>query len=163
MISEDIISDSLLQTSCETETACSKVALFSCHHCSKRLCLEHINEHNDLNIIRVEELSNDIDSLTHLLSNLGTEKSFENARTKLNIWKKENLDNIEKIYELNSNEIDRLEIELNSRLNIFKETSESTISDLRTQLSYLKKIAEISQQVISSFFILSYYFIDFSK
>jgi len=163
MISEDIISNSLLQTSCENETECSKVALFPCHHCSKSLCLEHINDHNDLNIIRAEELSNDIDSLTHLLSNLGTEKSFENARNKLNIWKKENLDNIEKIYELNSNEIDRLEIELNFRLNIFKENSESTISDLKSQLSYLKKIAEISQQVISSFFILSFYFIDFSK
>jgi hypothetical protein len=160
MISQDTISNPLSRTSCENETDCSKAAIFPCHHCSKRLCLEHINEHNELNIIRIEELSDEINNLTEFLSNFGTEKSFENARNQLNIWKKQCFDNIENIYEFHLNEINNLEIELNFRLNIFKENFESTISDLKSQLSYFKKISEISQQVISSFILSFFYFFE---
>lgn len=148
MMSEDIISNSSTQISCENEIECSKPSLRSCHHCSKRLCLDHMNEHNDLNMVRVEELSDEMNKLTDLISNLNTEKSLEDARYKLNRWKKENFDLIERIYDDHSEAIHRLENELNDRLNIFKGSLESTIIDSKSQLSYFKKINQTTQQVI---------------
>jgi hypothetical protein len=133
---------------CENEIECFKPALQPCHHCSKRLCLDHINEHNDLNMVRVEELSDEMNILTDLISNLNTEKSLENARNKLNLWKQENQDRIERIYANHSEAIHRLESELNDRLNIFKVSLEPTISDSKTQLSYYKKINQATRQVV---------------
>jgi len=107
-----------------------------------------MNEHNDLNMVRVEELSDEMNKLTDLISNLNTEKSLEDARYKLNRWKKENFDLIERIYDDHSEAIHRLENELNDRLNIFKGSLESTITDSKSQLSYFKKINQTTQQVV---------------
>jgi hypothetical protein len=162
MVNEGLISNphppTSLMNKCEGESECPKQALFSCHHCSKSVCLAHLNEHNTLNIIRADELSDDINNLKHLVSKMNTEKSFEITRNKLNKWKKEMVDNIESIYKIHSNEINNVEMELNYRLNIFKENLETKLSNLKTDLSTLQKILEIPQQVIYQNFIFLYSF-----
>ncbi|CAF4013736.1 unnamed protein product [Rotaria sordida] len=131
---------------CENEIECSKIAYFSCYHCSKNLCLEHLNKHNILNIVRVQELSNKLDEFVNLVSNLDTQKISQNAHDKLDIWKKQISNDIENIYKLYLNEINYLEIELNQRLNIVKEDLRLKISNLGTQLLTIQNIDEISQQ-----------------
>ncbi len=162
MINEDIISNSLPRTSslkiCEHESNCPRQALAPCHPGSKYLCLKHLNEHNELNVLQTDKLSDEINGLTDYLSNLNTQNSVANARNELDLWKKQALGDIDHIYEFHSNEIDRFEKELNNRLQILKESFASTISDLKTQLSYFKKIEEISQQVISSLIFPSFFF-----
>ena len=66
-------------TTCENEIECSKPALVTCHHCPKRLCLKHVLEHNEINIVRTHELSDEINCLTHLLSKLDCQQSLVNA------------------------------------------------------------------------------------
>ena len=149
MINEGIIFNSSSEMICENESACLKPALHPCHHCSKYLCLDHLNEHNDLNIVRVEELSDDMNKMTDLISNLDTKTSVENALVKLDTWKEENHARIDNIYKDQLDAIHRLKDELNDRLNIFKQRLEPPISDLKGQLSYFKKIGQTSEQVIS--------------
>jgi archaellum component FlaC len=132
---------------CENEVECLKPSLFSCHHCSKLVCLDHLNEHNSLNNIRADELTNEINNLQHHLSNLNTQQSFDDTRNKLSTWKKQMFDNIENVYALHSNEINHLETELNHRLDILKERFKTTMSNLQTELSVLQKNREIPKQV----------------
>ncbi|CAF4319339.1 unnamed protein product, partial [Rotaria sp. Silwood2] len=132
---------------CEYETECSKIAYFSCHHCPKSLCLEHLNQHNTLNIIRVQELSNELDGFVNHVSNLDTRKTFQNAHNKLDAWKEQISDDIESIYKLHLNELSCLEKELNQHLNIIKEYVRLKLLDLGTQLLTVQRIDEISQRV----------------
>jgi hypothetical protein len=136
-------------TICENEGECSKPALVTCHHCPKRLCLKHVLEHNEINIVRTYALSDEINCLTHLLSKLDCQQSVEDARKKLDNWKENILADIENTYTHYSNEIDELQTELNHRVDIFKESQKSKMSILQTQLAALQKIGEISQQVNS--------------
>lgn len=145
MFKQDLIS------LCEHEVECSKIAQVRCHHCPKMLCLEHILQHNELNIVRASELLDETNDLTEYLTNMDTKIIYENARNKLNQWKKENLDKIENIHQYYTNEINRLEDDLNSRLNILKENIELTTSDLKKQVSHLTKHDEISEKVILLF------------
>lgn len=134
-------------TICENEVECSKPALVTCHHCPKRLCLKHVLEHNEINIIRTHTLSDEINSLTLLLSKLDCQLSVDDARNKLDRWKENILADIEKTYENYSNEIDTLQNELTKRLEIFRESQKSKMILLQTQLINLQKVGEISQQV----------------
>jgi len=134
-------------TICENEVECCKPALVTCHHCPKRLCLKHVLEHNEINIVRTYALSDEINCLTHLLSKLDCQQSVENARKKLDTWKENILADIENTYTHYSNEIDELQTELNHRVDIFKESQRSKMSILQTQLAALQKVGEISQQV----------------
>ena len=68
---------------CENDVECCKPALVTCHHCPQRLCLKHVLEHNEINIVRTYALSDEINCLTHLLSKLDCQQSVENARKKL--------------------------------------------------------------------------------
>lgn len=145
---------------CQNEISCSKIALVPCHHCTKMLCIEHLGVHNELNIIRSDELTDEINLLTESLSNLNTEKSLKNARNQLDTWKTDCINKIENIYENYTKEIDKLEIDLNSRLNTFKENIDLKICDLKQQLSRLKKDAEMSKNVIlfNAFFLILFVF-----
>lgn len=134
-------------TICENEVECFKPALVTCHHCPKRLCLKHVLEHNEINIVRTYALSDEINSLTHLLSKLDCQKSVENARKTLDTWKENILADIEKTYSHYSNEIDELQTELTHRVDIFRESQKSKMLTLQTQLAALQKVGEISQQV----------------
>jgi exonuclease VII large subunit len=135
---------------CENESECSKPAQTPCHHCAKYLCLGHVMEHNHRNVVRANELSSELNNLTDSLSQSNTSESFENARKKLDQWKSQMLDEIENTYVFQSNEIDRLEKELNHRLDIFKENLQIKMSNLQIQLEKLKENNEISHQVICS-------------
>ncbi|CAF0852955.1 unnamed protein product [Adineta steineri] len=132
-------------TICENEVECSKPALVTCHHCPKRLCLKHVLEHNEINIVRTYSLSDEINCLTHLLSKLDCQKSVENARKHLDTWKENILTDIENTYKHYSKEIDDLQNELNQRVDIFKDSQKSKMSSLQTQLAALQKVGEISQ------------------
>jgi hypothetical protein len=134
-------------TTCENDVDCSKPALVTCHHCPQRLCLKHVLEHNEINIVRTYALSDEINCLTHLLSKLDCEQSVENARKKLDTWKENILADIENTYEHYSKEIDELQNELTHRVDIFKDSQKSKMFILQTQLSALQKVGEISQQV----------------
>ncbi|CAF2633730.1 unnamed protein product [Rotaria sp. Silwood2] len=136
-------------TICENEVECTKPALVTCHHCPKRLCLKHVIEHNEINIVRTYALSDEINSLTHLLSKLDCKQSVEKARKKLDTWKENILVDIENTYKHYSNEIDELQNELTNRVDIFKEGQKSKMSILQTQLAALQKVGEISQQQLS--------------
>ena len=140
-------SSSPTATTCENDVECSKPALVTCHHCPKRLCLKHVLEHNEINIVRTYALSDEINSLTHLLSKLDCENSVDNARKKLDTWKENILADIEKTYAHYSNEIDQLQKELTHRVDIFKDSHKSKMTILQTQLAALQKVGEISQQV----------------
>ncbi|CAF0736761.1 unnamed protein product [Adineta steineri] len=149
MIHEAIIPNPLLQSSlstCENETQCSNVAQVLCHHCPKHLCLKHLMDHNTINVTRADELLSEIQNHKEFLSNINIEKSFENARNKLDLWKNQIFNNIESIYNFYSNEIHRLEIELNHRVNSFKNNFNLKMLSLQTQLSSLKEDIGISQQ-----------------
>ncbi|CAF4618400.1 unnamed protein product [Rotaria sp. Silwood1] len=156
MFNEGIISNSLSPgllpsmnsiNTCENETQCLKIAYFSCHHCSKSLCLEHLNIHNTLNTIQVQALSNELDGFVDLVSNFDTQKTSQNAHNKLDAWKKQISDDIENIYESNLNEMNYLATELNQRLNIIKDYLRLKISNLGEQLLTIQSVDEISQQV----------------
>ena len=134
-------------TTCENESECSKPALVTCHHCPKHLCLKHVLEHNEINIVRTYALSDEINSLTHLLSKLDCQQSVENARKKLDTWKENILADIESTYTHYSNEINELQKELTHRLDIFKENQKSKTSIVQMQLVGLQKVGEISQRV----------------
>ena len=140
-------SSSPTSNTCENDIACSKPALVICHHCPKRLCLKHVLEHNEINIVRTYALSDEINSLTQLLSKLDCEKSVDDARRKLDEWKENILADIEKTYTFYSKEIDQLQTELTRRVEIFKDSHKAKMILLQTQLATLQKVGEISQQV----------------
>jgi hypothetical protein len=142
---------------CEFEVECSKPALVTCHHCPKRLCLKHVLEHNEINIVRTHELSDEINCLTHLLSKLDCQQSLENARNKLDIWKTNILADIENTYKHYSTEIDDLQNELTHRVDIFRDSQKSKMIILQTQLAALQKVGEISQQVNFAFCFFIYF------
>ncbi|UJR30277.1 hypothetical protein I4U23_017815 [Adineta vaga] len=136
-------------TICENEVECTKPALVTCHHCPKRLCLKHVLEHNEINIVRTYSLSDEINCLTHLLSKLDCQQSVDNARKHLDTWKESILVDIENTYQHYSKEIDDLQTELNQRVDIFKDSQKSKMSVLQTQLAALQKVGEISQHQLS--------------
>ncbi|CAF1688226.1 unnamed protein product [Adineta ricciae] len=138
-------------TICENEVECTKPALVTCHHCPKRLCLKHVLEHNEINIVRTYSLSDEINCLTHLLSKLDCQQSVDNARKHLDTWKENILADIENTYQHYSKEIDELQTELNQRVDIFKDSQKSKMSILQTQLAALQKVGEISQHVTNDF------------
>ncbi|UJR16250.1 hypothetical protein I4U23_003158 [Adineta vaga] len=154
MIHETIISNSFISPSlssiCENELNCSNSAYFSCHHCPKFLCLKHLIEHNTLNNIRADELSNEIENVTECLSKLDTYQSCQDARDKLDRWKDEILSHIERVYEQQLNEINQFETELKHRLNIFRENININLSNLQTQLNNFRADEQISRHQLSS-------------
>ena len=141
------LSASCLGITCENETECNKPALVPCHHCPKRLCLKHVLEHNEFNIVRTYELADQINSLTQILLKLDCEQSLDVARKRLDQWKENLLGNIEKTYEFYSKEIDHLQMELSHRVDIFKEHQRAKLILLQNQISSLQKVGEISQKV----------------
>lgn len=140
-------SSSPTSTTCENDVECSKPALVTCHHCPKRLCLKHVLEHNEINIVRTYALSDEINSLTQLISKLDCERSVDDARRKLDEWKEKILADIDQTYTFYSKEIDQLQTELTRRVDIFKESHRAKMILLQTQLTTLQKVGEISQQV----------------
>ena len=106
-VSDSSGTNSLQGVVCEYENHCAKPALVTCHHCPKRLCLKHILEHNEINIVRTHELSDEINCLTHLLSKLDCQQSLDNARKKLDQWKENLLADIENTFEFYTNEINQ--------------------------------------------------------
>ena len=114
-----------------------------------QLCLEHLTEHNLRNVHRVDELSNQLNLLSDSVSGLSTQSTLEKARSGVEEWKRLVIQAVEKVCENKHHQIDRLENELNTRLEIYREEIQAKLSAIQMRLNSLQKYGEVSEKVIS--------------
>lgn len=113
-----------------------------------QLCLEHLSEHNLRNVHRVDELSNQLNILGDSVSELSTQSTLEKARSGVEEWRRMAIQTIEKVCQNKYHQIDRLENELNTRLEIYREDIQSKLSAIQMRLNSLQKYGEVSEKVI---------------
>lgn len=87
---------------------CSRLSRVLCYCCGKDFCLEHLNAHQDVNLSRIYQLTNEINLLAEYAS--GTH------RQRLDQWRHDAHQTIDRYYEEKCREFDRQTIE-NDKLN----------------------------------------------
>lgn len=96
---------------CEAESNCKRVQSAICLHCHRRLCLEHLTEHNNLSLNTLSNLSNEIQLTLEQINNESVKRRElcdENLKS-VNEWHDEQKQQLEQTHErlLKSNRFQR--------------------------------------------------------
>jgi hypothetical protein len=89
-------------------TKCNRAPRWICDCCQQTLCLQHLNEHNALLISQLNPLTDEINALGDRLKSLNIEKAVDSCRRKLEQWRDDSHQKIDRLFQQKSKELDRL-------------------------------------------------------
>ncbi|CAF1103421.1 unnamed protein product [Rotaria sordida] len=87
-----------MSSSCAINT-CKRKSRALCHCCSKNLCLDHLKEHNDLIHSQLNPLVDEINTLHNQISGLNVDEIIDKGRQKLDKWRHDCYNIIDRLYE----------------------------------------------------------------
>ncbi|CAF3723194.1 unnamed protein product [Rotaria sordida] len=87
---------------------CTRTPRWVCDCCQQNLCLQHLNEHNDLLISQLNPLTLEIKALEDCLQALNIQKTIDNSREKLEEWRDDCYKKIDCLFEQKCRELDQV-------------------------------------------------------
>ncbi len=111
---------------CE-ETSCENYQIAICLHCMRRLCVNHIETHQNNLLNEIDEIKNQVDQINNILTNASNmiEQECKTEEKKWKDWRKEKIAEIEREYNQMMNSIktrqktfEQLQIDLNQRVKL---------------------------------------------
>jgi hypothetical protein len=142
---------------------CKQPPSVFCHTCNKHFCNEHLNEHDDQLNIQLNSLTDQIKILSHRYIALDTNKLIQNYQQKLNKWRDDCYQTIDRLYKEKCEELDqdwtrkldkpekdmeRMQIKLNQLIQKQKSTHEDIHQSI-LGIQYIdQEINEIEQKGI---------------
>ncbi len=133
---------------CE-EDLCEQFGSAICLHCMHRLCIYHINDHQNLLFNKVNELNNQVNQISNALAN-ASNKMVEERKAdekKCVVWRIQKLAEIEREYSQMMNSIrnrqktlEQLEMNLSQRLKI----------DIQQPLEHMSTQKSINPQLLDT-------------
>jgi len=122
---------------------CKRASRTLCHCCNQNLCRDHFNEHDDLLNSQLNPLTDEINVLADRLTAINVDKITHETRHKLNQWRIDYHQIIDRFYQEKCEELDRCVNE-----TIDKQRKE--IADLRTKMTKLIEKKETTKNDINS-------------
>ncbi|UJR22967.1 hypothetical protein I4U23_025994 [Adineta vaga] len=93
---------------------CNRIARGLCDCCQQNLCLQHLNEHNASLISQLNPLTDEINTLGDRLKSLNVQQIIEKCRQKLQKWREECHEKIDRLFVQKCQEYDQFVNEKNS-------------------------------------------------
>jgi hypothetical protein len=121
---------------------CTRSQSALCKCCQKPLCQFHIDEHYKLLISELQPLVNDINVIDNELKSFDIHKTNVESREKLEQWRIECYQKIDRLFEKKCQELDQCIIK-----KISKQTDK--IDQLRTKISQLTRDQDVTRQDIN--------------
>ena len=120
---------------------CNRTAFSVCDCCQIHICRYHINEHNEFLNIQLNPLVDEINILDDQLKSFDIHKTTAESREKLQQWRIECHEKIDRLFEKKCQELDQC---------IFMKISRQAeqINDIRTKLTQLMYGQETTRQDI---------------
>jgi hypothetical protein len=122
---------------------CKRASRTLCHCCNQNLCRDHFNEHDDLLNSQLNPLTDEINVLADRLTAINVDKITQETRHKLNQWRIDCHQIIDRFYEEKCEELDRC---VNETMN--KQRKE--IANLRAKMTKLIEKQETTKNDINS-------------
>ncbi len=114
----------MMNTTCEETTSlCPKFQSTICFHCNRRLCFEHITEHNRM-MSHVNNLSNEVKiTYQQIREESDNRKDIYNTiLTAFNQWRSEQIEEIDRVYHDHLQDIESQREDLiNAETNLFEQ------------------------------------------
>jgi hypothetical protein len=126
--------------SCNIST-CKRSSLAVCHCCQKNVCISHLNEHQGIINSKLDPLVDEINALGERLQTIDVEKKVAYCRRKLEEWRAECHEKIDRLFEQKCQELDQL-----VAIKITQQREE--ISEVRSKLAKLMDQQETTRQDI---------------
>ncbi|CAF2455442.1 unnamed protein product [Rotaria sp. Silwood2] len=86
---------------------CTRTSRWLCDCCQQNLCLQHLNEHNELLISQLNPLTDEINALGNYLDTLSIHKEIADSREKLKQWREDCHKKIDSVFEQICEEINQ--------------------------------------------------------
>jgi hypothetical protein len=139
---------------CEESSVCTRFQSAICLHCNRRLCLEHITEHNQIISGGLTNLSNEVKTTFQQIKEQSEKcrNIFNNALTSVNEWRTQQIEKIQEIYEnhLKLIEVQR-EVLNNAEVKLFEQLELNALQPLehiqKQQTSSIEIINHIQQTI----------------
>jgi hypothetical protein len=134
---------------CEEPSICTRFQSAICLHCNRRLCLEHITEHNKIIYnSSITNLSNEV-KLTFQQVKEESEKRkdiFNNILTSYNLWKTEQIEKIQQIYDNHLKLIEsQREVLNNKEVKLFEQLEQNALQPLE----HVKRQQNVNMDIIN--------------
>ena len=141
---------------------CNRTSRGVCDCCQQNLCLQHLTEHNASLLSQLDPLTDQINELDGRLKSLNIEQAF-NYRQKLEEWRDDCHQKIERLFERKSKQLDRLidekikkhqkEIrEIQARIGELIREEEATRQDIDSLTSTIQQLKEEMDKIGSTRF-----------
>jgi hypothetical protein len=89
-------------------TKCNRTSRGLCDCCQQHLCIQHLSEHNVLLISELNPLTDEINALGDRFKSLNIEKPVDSCRRKLEQWRDDCHQRIDRLFQQKSKEFDQL-------------------------------------------------------
>ncbi|CAF3509965.1 unnamed protein product [Rotaria socialis] len=122
---------------CEATTVCTNFQSAICLHCNRRLCVQHIINHNQIIPSSMENLASDLE-FTFQQINDNYEKSrdtYNSTLTSLNKWRTQQIERVQQIYE---NRLHCVESQQESLSLLHQTLTEQLDRDARQELKLIE-------------------------
>jgi hypothetical protein len=139
-------------------TNCKRASRTLCHCCNQNLCRDHFNEHDDLLNSQLNPLTDQINELADRLTAINIDRITNESRYKLNQWRIDCHQIIDRFYEKKCQEFDRYvtgnidkqrrEIaDVRSKMTELIEKQETTNNDIDTLTSVIRNLEEKMNEI----------------
>lgn len=120
---------------------CSRIASSLCTCCQKQICKIHFDEHYEVLISQLQPITNELTTLNDNLKSFDINKTTAESREKLEQWRLECHQEIDRLFQRKCQELDQCIIQ-----KISKQTEK--IEQIQTRFIQMKQNAEITRQEI---------------
>jgi hypothetical protein len=132
---------------------CERTSRGLCDCCKQNLCLQHLNEHNALQISQLNPLIDEINALGDRLKSFNIHEAVSNSRQKLEKWQKDCHEKIDYCFQKKCQELDcfvaeKLNslrekiVQMQSKVAKFIREQETTRQDIETLTSNIRQLQE---------------------
>ncbi|CAF0919830.1 unnamed protein product [Rotaria sp. Silwood1] len=131
---------------CQTSN-CAHSPIAICLHCQGHLCVEHLLQHNEQLLCEANTYCDEFNKITEEIENMSFDERFTSAEEDLNDWINDRMKQLDKIYEEKLFELKQAHLEVDEKLNKFKQNQRSKITSIQRRLfnSQLNKQIGIEQ------------------
>lgn len=135
---------------CEDHSVCNKLQLAICLHCQRRLCLEHITEHNKIILNSVTNISKDVQITFQQIKEESEKRRdvYNDILTSLNQWEAEEKEKLQQVYDYHLKSIQsQHEILANAELKLFEQLEQNALQPLEHLQNQQNSNIEIVDQI----------------
>ncbi|CAF3566102.1 unnamed protein product [Rotaria sordida] len=122
---------------CEEPSSCTNLQSAICLHCNRRLCLQHITEHNKIIPSSIQNLSNELEATFQQINDKydKTKDTYNDLLTSLNQWRTQQIEKMEQMYK---NNLDSIESQQESLNMLHQELADVLDRDARQELVHIQ-------------------------